>query len=143
MDAELKPCPFCGSKNLEVQVENFRESNEQWYVECLGCGMVSHKEYPSEKAIAAWNTRVPPKAAPLVWEGNDDDDDPKAFLSKNPDVFFICYETMGVGYRALLKCGVEIVWDECGFGTIDKARAACQSCADALAFKLVTGKEPK
>lgn len=140
MNEQLKPCPFCERRNTYLSKSDAPYS---YFVRCEDCNASGPVVATEEQAIREWNERADPKAAPLVWEGNADDDNPKAFLSKNPDVFFICYETMGVGYRALLKCGVEIVWDECGFGTMDKARAACQSCADAVFFKLLTGKEPK
>ena len=55
--AELKPCPFCGSK--KVKVNQFKE-----YVECDRCGatgpFISNQflfRTTSKKAIAAWNKR--------------------------------------------------------------------------------------
>lgn len=54
IDDELKPCPFCGSTDIEIA----------WYgkdgeaVICLGCGGTGSQYTDRAKAIAAWNRRV-------------------------------------------------------------------------------------
>lgn len=51
---DLKPCPFCGSKDLHIHGWSF-------YVQCMQCGAEGgwNDEQPrgEEVAIAAWNTR--------------------------------------------------------------------------------------
>ncbi len=51
----LKPCPFCGSKNLD-----FNKSKEkQWYyVYCIECGCAPFLCSSYEEAIEKWDKRV-------------------------------------------------------------------------------------
>gem|GEM_PF-3166909 len=61
MSQELKPCPFCGSTNLNVTAESS-------YVMCYGCDADGSVTRPSAAAIAAWNNRpapVPPAGGEL------------------------------------------------------------------------------
>ena len=55
---ELKPCPFCGSKEARLA----RNCYGQNYVRCMNCGAVvwgKFDERPSEKQIVEiWNTRT-------------------------------------------------------------------------------------
>jgi Lar family restriction alleviation protein len=53
MSQELKPCPFCGSTNLNV-------THESSYVMCYGCDADGPVTRPSAAAIAAWNNRAAP-----------------------------------------------------------------------------------
>jgi len=53
MSQELKPCPFCGSTNLNVTAESS-------YVMCYGCDADGPVTRPSTAAIAAWNNRPAP-----------------------------------------------------------------------------------
>lgn len=46
----LKPCPFCGSEDLQV-----RKS----YVECLGCGTMGPDKSDDASACTLWNQRAP------------------------------------------------------------------------------------
>ena len=58
--SELKPCPFCGSKDVEIRwhAPLFGEMAMLNYVICNDCGaMGSHKILESE-AIKAWNRRT-------------------------------------------------------------------------------------
>lgn len=63
---ELKPCPFCGNKNVEC-VENFEntglhEGGYAWIVQCNymkgGCGAKSGCRPEKEEAIELWNKRM-------------------------------------------------------------------------------------
>lgn len=66
--AEIKPCPFCGSKNIRINAYGFG----YYAIECLDC-LVETARYKSvskylegkfpiekraENAIEAWNRRV-------------------------------------------------------------------------------------
>lgn len=56
----LKPCPFCGSEDPDLQVTT--SCNTRWhFVECWwpGCGAVGPSLYYQDDAIAAWNRRTP------------------------------------------------------------------------------------
>lgn len=50
---ELKPCPFCGSKNLTI-VDGFGEK----YVGCMECAAVGPSADTEKEAFDAWNRRV-------------------------------------------------------------------------------------
>ena len=54
MSGELKPCPFCGSSDLENESINA--------VKCQDCGggvlLDWHTEMTEAEAIAAWNRRA-------------------------------------------------------------------------------------
>lgn len=56
MSEELKPCPFCGSKDVY-----FSEYDGFWtfeeYIHCLGCGVVV-KEGCNGEVVEKWNKRV-------------------------------------------------------------------------------------
>ena len=62
---ELKRCPFCGGKVVEISIHNFwsdetKDFNEKTYgVKCYKCGSQSNQFYSSEEEAAeAWNRRV-------------------------------------------------------------------------------------
>ena len=51
---ELKPCPFCGSENIEIT----SYCADLVFIQCDGCG-ATFPHFDSEKeAIKAWNGRV-------------------------------------------------------------------------------------
>ena len=51
MNEELKPCPFCGSKNI-ARSEGRDGSNRPWhYIECEDCSALSDPD--------VWNRRTP------------------------------------------------------------------------------------
>ena len=66
--AEIKPCPFCGSKNIRINAYGFG----YYSVECLSCGVETERykniskylegnlsiEKKAKKAIEAWNRRA-------------------------------------------------------------------------------------
>ena len=54
MPNELKPCPFCSSKNIDISTY----STNVVFVQCDNCG-ATFPHFDSEKeAIEAWNRRV-------------------------------------------------------------------------------------
>ena len=62
-DYALKPCPFCGSHEIELQEVKLRVAPNHWQVKCLscGCGTLRYSYYalPTEQcAISRWNSRA-------------------------------------------------------------------------------------
>ena len=52
--AELKPCPFCGGKDLQV----VNVYGEDYYVDCQTCTTCGPSADTYEEAIEAWNRRA-------------------------------------------------------------------------------------
>ena len=50
---ELKPCPFCGSEELAIELNPIGN----WSVSCLECGATGRDEVKRGRAIKVWNTR--------------------------------------------------------------------------------------
>ena len=61
MPDELKPCPFCGSTDLEWS--NLGE-NDDWYVCCKSCDIQQIANYTKQVAFERWNNR--PDLSPIV-----------------------------------------------------------------------------
>ena len=56
MSDELKPCPFCGSKNLEVREIPFVGHTVRcWNGKCMASGPVRDDQH---EAIRAWNDKL-------------------------------------------------------------------------------------
>ncbi len=53
---KLKPCPFCGSN--ELQVLHIRIKVLLWYVSCDGCATTGPEGRTESEAEELWNTRV-------------------------------------------------------------------------------------
>lgn len=57
---ELKPCPFCGNKNIVV-LDAHSGNQVFYYVYCgllnNGCGVQTLSFLSEKEAIKAWNTR--------------------------------------------------------------------------------------
>ncbi len=67
MPNELRPCPFCGNKNVSVVTDNLEYSLgfvdfADFQVICSttskGCGATSGKYSDKDEAIEAWNRRA-------------------------------------------------------------------------------------
>ena len=52
MSEELKPCPFCGSKNIRLW-----ETTSPW-VQCEKCLSSTATGYIKEEAVENWNRRT-------------------------------------------------------------------------------------
>ena len=52
---QLKPCPFCGSRNIR---QHSRYPVQVWSVKCRDCGGKMQRPGSQEQAVAAWNRRV-------------------------------------------------------------------------------------
>lgn len=52
MDEELKPCPFCGSKEVNLMDDGV------FYVSCFNCSTDGPMSDTDRGAIKAWNTRA-------------------------------------------------------------------------------------
>ena len=61
MSKELKPCPFCGSKDIE---EGFEPIGGYGYIVCnaekSGCGATSGRYESYDEAAESWNRRTTP-----------------------------------------------------------------------------------
>ena len=53
LSVKLKPCPFCGSDELELALNGIGN----WSVSCLGCGATGRDERKADKAVEVWNRR--------------------------------------------------------------------------------------
>lgn len=49
----LKPCPFCGCKEIDVE-----ESCGDTYIQCSGCGITSNLYKSKRNAVEFWNRRA-------------------------------------------------------------------------------------
>ena len=53
---ELKPCPFCGGKNIDLSEAGLK--TDVWFVQCWDC-YATFPHFDSEtEAIEAWNRRA-------------------------------------------------------------------------------------
>ena len=51
---KLKPCPFCGSKHIDIT--NFGEV--MWFIQCDDCNATFPECDTKKEAIEAWNRRA-------------------------------------------------------------------------------------
>lgn len=60
---KLEPCPFCGSKNLSIRVDD-NNYKIPYFVNCDDCNTEGPQVYGNEEKfdpIKAWNTRIKQK----------------------------------------------------------------------------------
>jgi Lar family restriction alleviation protein len=50
---KLKPCPFCGSDDVELDLDY------RWRIVCRDCDSKGSGYEENKKAVAAWNRRAP------------------------------------------------------------------------------------
>ena len=56
---ELKPCPFCGSKDVDVRTHKSLFVTNTYGIICLDCGIQTGQSYTNKlAAIRVWNRRV-------------------------------------------------------------------------------------
>ena len=53
---ELKPCPFCGSDNVEIHIPYM--ISDMYMVQCYDCNCNTAIFETPEKAAEAWNRRA-------------------------------------------------------------------------------------
>ena len=58
MSIKLKPCPFCGSKRLVVELDELSSLVMAFYVSCKNCLMQGPMSDDDEIAIDLWNRRA-------------------------------------------------------------------------------------
>lgn len=56
-DIILKPCPFCGSKDIELSAEEYHDKDVFYIVSCNNCGAQIEGSGRGKEAAEAWNTR--------------------------------------------------------------------------------------
>lgn len=56
----LKPCPFCGSENVEFipNEEQAIDNTKTGFILCFGCGFSTDTFYSERHAAKAWNRRA-------------------------------------------------------------------------------------
>lgn len=70
----VRPCPFCGGKDMSVVEINMGDDQRQTFMGCHTCGSSGPCTFSDEKAVAAWNERTAtaPKHRPAdVLTGKD------------------------------------------------------------------------
>ena len=57
---ELKPCPFCGCKSIDIIriKDSFWDTGETYHVKCANCNVETQTYFRKIDAIEAWNRRV-------------------------------------------------------------------------------------
>lgn len=56
--AGLKPCPFCGSADVEIEYLDEQFRDHHMFVECKSCEASSAIHFTRKEAVAAWNRRT-------------------------------------------------------------------------------------
>lgn len=102
MKNELKPCPFCGSCEIEIL-----GANRAYCAHCAECGAVLPVSRTKKQAADAWNKRADAarSAKPLAWEYESGRE--WANLPKGAARLFI--EKDGDPPRTRRKCGSTIL----------------------------------
>ena len=54
---DLKPCPFCGCKSVEVLMDEHENPEYPWFTQCQMCGAGAERGRTKENAVEAWNRR--------------------------------------------------------------------------------------
>lgn len=59
---ELKPCPFCGGKDISI----INHTAMGYWASCGPCGAIGPTRQTEEEAVEAWNRRYEPPNEPLT-----------------------------------------------------------------------------
>ena len=62
---ELLPCPFCGGK-AKIRTTEYFDGANTFFGYCTVCSVAAPTRIRTDEAIAAWNRRAKPDAAPVV-----------------------------------------------------------------------------
>lgn len=55
---ELKPCPFCGYKGIEILADENEYLHYRYFSQCQRCGAGAKRGHTKEDAIKEWNRRT-------------------------------------------------------------------------------------
>lgn len=55
---ELKPCPFCGYKGVEILADDNEYLFYRFFAQCQKCGAGAKRGHTEEDAIKEWNRRT-------------------------------------------------------------------------------------
>lgn len=69
-ESELKPCPFCRSKDVRLLGTGIAR-NDSW-ARCEDCRAEGPMKYGPRAAIEAWNAAPRPEAAPVADVAEDE-----------------------------------------------------------------------
>lgn len=56
--AELKPCPFCGYKGVEILADDNEHLYYRYFSQCQRCGAGAKRGHTKEDAAKEWNRRA-------------------------------------------------------------------------------------
>lgn len=56
--AELKPCPFCGYKSVEILEDDNEYLYYRFFTQCQKCGAGAKRGHTEEDAAKEWNRRA-------------------------------------------------------------------------------------
>ena len=56
--AELKPCPFCGYKGVEILADDNKYLYYRYFSQCQRCGAGAKRGHTKEDAVKEWNRRA-------------------------------------------------------------------------------------
>lgn len=103
MIEELKPCPFCGSDRLAIEVGE----DGICHAECLNCPGRTGSCEGKGKAASAWNRRTEPPATPA--------DEPMHYLGDGVVTCARAMRSMLHNARSLKLAPIAVWWWACAF----------------------------
>jgi Lar family restriction alleviation protein len=59
MKTDIKPCPFCGSRKIDVEPVEIEGYNLGYQASCSQCSVSGSNYATEDDAISVWNTRAP------------------------------------------------------------------------------------
>ena len=55
---DLKPCPFCGYKGVEILADDNKYLYYRYFSQCQRCGAGAKRGHTKEDAVKEWNRRA-------------------------------------------------------------------------------------